>query len=298
MTNHRQQGLMRVATAVLLFTLGSTRAHSQDQPADFEYRCVVSQSPSLTDQAPALPEGDLEVWLGTTFLVEFWATDSGETNTGIVSAYTNLDYPEDSVLCGPAGSSTLFNLFGDGTCDGTAIAALGGSQLDGNVGTSPEWARVGIAEFVATKPCLLSFSLEPAPTESSAFSRGLVLHQETDYGICSVVSREPGGCCQCDSSCTDSVEEDECLVTNGRYLGDGVLCGGDPDGDLVLGCDDVCPLSPPAANVDAAGRSVGDLDEDCDVDLDDFGLFQQNFSGPSAICEDGFIRHQPTQTCP
>jgi len=43
----------------------------------------------------------------------------------------------------------------------------------------------------------------------------------------------------------------------------------------------VCHGTPPGIPVDDEGRPVGDIDGDCDVDLDDYGLFQQSFTGPS-----------------
>ena len=52
------------------------------------------------------------------------------------------------------------------------------------------------------------------------------------------------------------------------------------DQDGVGDACDVCPNTPSGDAVNAHGRSKGDLDDDCDVDLDDFSLFQQNFHGP------------------
>lgn len=54
----------------------------------------------------------------------------------------------------------------------------------------------------------------------------------------------------------------------------------DSDGDGVNDEDDQCPNSAPGAIVDAVGRPKGDFDLDCDVDLDDFAVFQNNFTGP------------------
>ncbi len=64
----------------------------------------------------------------------------------------------------------------------------------------------------------------------------------------------------------------------------------DSDGDGVDDLLDVCPNTPPGIVVDPEGRPYGDLDLDCDVDIDDFILFQSNFTGPIGepeICDDG-----------
>jgi sulfatase modifying factor 1 len=55
---------------------------------------------------------------------------------------------------------------------------------------------------------------------------------------------------------------------------------GDVDGDGVDDAFDVCNFTPAGAAVDAEGRPVGDLDLDCDTDLDDFTMFQQGFTDP------------------
>jgi formylglycine-generating enzyme required for sulfatase activity len=56
----------------------------------------------------------------------------------------------------------------------------------------------------------------------------------------------------------------------------------DSDGDGVDDPIDVCENTPPGTAVDAEGRPLGDIDQDCDTDLDDFALFQQGMTGPLA----------------
>lgn len=56
----------------------------------------------------------------------------------------------------------------------------------------------------------------------------------------------------------------------------------DADGDGVDDAVDVCHNTPPDIAVDALGRPLGDIDQDCDTDLDDFALFGQGFTGPIA----------------
>ena len=56
----------------------------------------------------------------------------------------------------------------------------------------------------------------------------------------------------------------------------------DVDGDGVNDAIDVCNNTPAGTPVDAEGRPIGDVDKDCDTDLDDFALFQWGMTGPLA----------------
>lgn len=54
----------------------------------------------------------------------------------------------------------------------------------------------------------------------------------------------------------------------------------DTDGDGVDDVDDICCNTPPGTAIDAFGGPVGDLDHDCDNDLEDYLLYQRGFTGP------------------
>lgn len=56
----------------------------------------------------------------------------------------------------------------------------------------------------------------------------------------------------------------------------------DSDGDGVDDSIDVCCATPPGLEVDDHGRPKGDLDGDCDVDLYDYRILSENFTGPLA----------------
>ena len=56
----------------------------------------------------------------------------------------------------------------------------------------------------------------------------------------------------------------------------------DADGDGVDDTLDVCNNSPPGTVVDNEGRPLGDIDRDCDTDLDDYARFQLGMTGPLA----------------
>ena len=47
------------------------------------------------------------------------------------------------------------------------------------------------------------------------------------------------------------------------------------------GADGPCPGTALGVAVDADGRSLGDINLDCDTALDDYRLFQLGFDGPS-----------------
>ncbi len=56
----------------------------------------------------------------------------------------------------------------------------------------------------------------------------------------------------------------------------------DQDGDGVDDAIDVCCNTPPNIPVDAQGRPIGDIDGDCDCDLNDFALLNLSYTGPLA----------------
>ncbi|MGB2985997.1 MAG: Kazal-type serine protease inhibitor domain-containing protein [Phycisphaerae bacterium] len=58
----------------------------------------------------------------------------------------------------------------------------------------------------------------------------------------------------------------------------------DSDGDGVDDSIDVCCNTPFGTPVDEEGRPVGDIDQDCDVDLEDYALLQASFTGPLPAC--------------
>ena len=93
--------------------------------------------------------------------------------------------------------------------------------------------------------------------------------------------------CDIDSGLSDDCNlndlPDECEID---FDADGTIddCDPDIDDDGVDNDPDVCdytPLSLPRHLVEPYGSVLGDLDDDCDVDLEDFAMMQERFTGPN-----------------
>ncbi len=111
--------------------------------------------------------------------------------------------------------------------------------------------------------------------------------------------------CEPDEDCNGNGTLDICDIGNGTsedcnfnwvpdecepdFDGDGLIddCDDDIDDDGVLNDDDVCDYTPPGAPIvtdpqdPLYGTLRHDSDGDCDVDLDDWTLMQQEFTGPN-----------------
>ncbi len=156
-----------------------------DSVVDFEFQCVAVETPSIQNQAVALPASVTDVAIGQPLYIEFWATDSGTTNTGLVSTYADMEFSDANLSCESLANPGLFDLFTSGSCDGLRIDELGGSQLSGEVGIEPEWALVSQVQFRASALGRADICMAPASSESSGHNRGLVPQSKIRYGCCS-----------------------------------------------------------------------------------------------------------------
>lgn len=267
------------AVAAMLFLVP---VQTGGQETDFAYASVIVEAPSPADRVATLPEGMASVDVGEAFYVEFWATDSGEVNTGIVSAYADLDYPEDCAnVVNEPSCSGLFNLFCGGTDTGSVVDELGGSQLSGGVGVEPEWVRIAYVEFAAHSACAAeAFCLRPARSESSAFNRGAVSSLEIDYGCCDC---DGDVVCEANDNCPTVPNPDQ---TDSDNDGFGDACDrpsdGDHDGDTDL--DDFASfvgcVSGPGMSASESCQAAHDSEGDTDVDMIDWRSLQSAFTGP------------------
>ena len=90
----------------------------------------------------------------------------------------------------------------------------------------------------------------------------------------------PDECEISSSDCNDNGILDEC---ESDCDGDGTIddCDSDDDNDGVPNTEDVCQCTPTTVtSVDAEGRPLGDINGDCCVDLLDYSIIIDNFTGP------------------
>ncbi len=105
----------------------------------------------------------------------------------------------------------------------------------------------------------------------------------TDVCVNGVCQHQPiVGCCNADGKCDDgnNCTLDACVNHACAHENIPACCNTDADCDGVIDSVDVCPNTPAGVQVDAEGRPFGDLDGDCDNDLDDFAIFSRGVTGP------------------
>ena len=111
-------------------------------------------------------------------------------------------------------------------------------------------------------------------------------------GIAPVVDRgafefQPPPCDDVADSDCDGIQEsnDNCPAVFNPDQSDfdndtqGDACDADIDGDGVDNAFDICDSTPVGASVQSNGSLQADLDQDCDVDLDDFSILIAEFTG-------------------
>jgi hypothetical protein len=129
---------------------------------------------------------------------------------------------------------------------------LGFGRFVGGGSGNGAWLLLAIDDAAADSGRIDSFTL-----------RGRVSNQSS-LTLFPMFSGNRGACCFSPSICFENAEVDACGLAGGVFLGDGLTCAGDPDGDGAIGCNDGCPLDPAKTHSGFCGCGVPDLDLDDD----------------------------------
>jgi len=73
-----------------------------------------------------------------------------------------------------------------------------------------------------------------------------------------------GACCLSEGVCFNGLFRESCTAIFGLFLGHGMTCTSDPDGDAAVGCGDRCPQDGTKTHPGACGCGVPDADADHD----------------------------------
>ncbi len=75
---------------------------------------------------------------------------------------------------------------------------------------------------------------------------------------------QAGACCFPGAVCLTTPNADDCTAIDGMFMGHGVMCGSDSDGDGVAVCNDLCPDDPNKTHWETCG--CGEPEDDTDED--------------------------------
>ena len=110
------------------------------KPDGIKVLFVTLESPSLSDTTETLPASISTVTEGQDYFIEIWASDVGNSNTGLTSVYVDMHFdPCDVAIVQEISHGGIFTESKSGKIESWGIDELGGSCLIG-VGIEPEWA--------------------------------------------------------------------------------------------------------------------------------------------------------------
>ena len=121
-----------------------------------------------------LPDSMAGVVRGNTYYIEIWASDIGETNTGLTGVYVDVAFC-DQTSASVVEHGEIFVTFPDGTIQPGGVDEFGGSALPSGGGIEPDWIRLGWIQMTAdveVETCTIS--LLPSSTGIGALDRGLI----------------------------------------------------------------------------------------------------------------------------
>jgi alpha-tubulin suppressor-like RCC1 family protein len=200
------------------------------------------------------------------------------TQITVVAAVVATLFASQSALAQPwPGSVVAWGLNGQGQCDAPlpnedfiAIAAGWyhslGLKTDGSVvawGCDDPLYDYGQCDVPDPNADFIGIAAGWKHSLGLKADGSVVAWGRNDYGECDVP--EPNA--------------DFIAVAGGLWHSLGIQTTQDTDTDGVLDPFDACPNTPAPFGISPDGRPKGDLDDDCDVDLNDFATFAGNYTG-------------------
>ena len=111
--------------------------------------------------------------VGATYFLELWCSDVGSVNTGVTSAYIDLDWNAGFASAVSIDHSGLYTVFTSGAIADGFIDELGGSTVQ-QVAIEPEWVRVVVVEINADLGGDVNYTSRRSSTGVAAWDRGMI----------------------------------------------------------------------------------------------------------------------------
>jgi hypothetical protein len=223
---------------------------------------AVLDNPSQTGEVRTeLPESITEIpQQGSTYYLEIWASDIGDTNTGLTGVYVDIPFCAE-VSATDIQHGGIFTTFTSGTPQPSGVDEFGGSALPSGGGIEPEWVRVGWIEMtVNVDASSCTMSLLPSSSGVAAFGRGTISWEDIHLGSLSLL-RDCNGNSIPDADdiilgtsldCNGNGVPDECDIASGTSLD----CNGN-------GIPDECDITS-GTSIDGNGDGIPD---ECQIDV-------------------------------
>lgn len=145
----------------------------QSTPADVSVRIAVLTSPTSGDIRTSVPASVSGLATGQQYYVEVWVSDVGDINSGVTSAYFDLDFNAEAFSVLNINHNSVFTLFPSGSAGAGIIDELGGSVLSGGNAVEPLWARLAtVRVFTNNAVPYTVFDVRPSATGVAAYGRG------------------------------------------------------------------------------------------------------------------------------
>jgi hypothetical protein len=138
---------------------------------DVLFGLALRETQTSKDTATNLPDSVEAIVPDGTYYLEVWASDAGDINTGLTSAYVDLEITPGPVAIATVGHGGIFTQFKGGTVGAAGIGNLGGSTMTQGVGVEPMWARVAVVKMTVPSR-QITFALKPGAWGTAAYGRG------------------------------------------------------------------------------------------------------------------------------
>jgi len=136
---------------------------------------VVLNNPNgMSEVRTSLPNSMSAVVRGSTYYVEIWASDIGNTNTGLARVYVDMSFCEQTSAT-ELSHGMIFTTDMSGTVEVGGVDEFGGSALPSGGGIEPEWVRIGWVTMLAdleASTCMIS--LKPSFNGVERVGDGLI----------------------------------------------------------------------------------------------------------------------------